>query len=185
MKQPNQKSVQNEPLFQRAFLPIKYCLQELIYRVAFHTFHECIAALTVFGLPSAVSVSDISILCLGHVPTATAKVWAVVVPQALVAVTLTLPALVERWLKAGVEQEDGSIAAREKGTPQGGVISPLLANVYLHHAYGFHSFACRKITHFNQCWINIHQVDCTVAHTIGFNHSWRRNNKRYVCGFFP
>jgi RNA-directed DNA polymerase len=41
---------------------------------------------------------------------------------------------VERWLKAGVEQEDGSIKERTKGTPQGGVISPLLANIYLHHA---------------------------------------------------
>lgn len=38
---------------------------------------------------------------------------------------------VERWLKAGVEQKDGSITARTKGTPQGGVISPLLANIYL------------------------------------------------------
>lgn len=41
----------------------------------------------------------------------------------------------ERWLKAGVEQADGSIAARVKGTPQGGVISPLIANLYLHHAF--------------------------------------------------
>ena len=41
----------------------------------------------------------------------------------------------ERWLKAGVEQEDGSIMGRTKGTPQGGVISPLFANIYLHHAF--------------------------------------------------
>lgn len=41
----------------------------------------------------------------------------------------------ERWLKAGIEQADGSNAARTKGTPQGGVISPLLANLYLHHAF--------------------------------------------------
>jgi retron-type reverse transcriptase len=42
---------------------------------------------------------------------------------------------IERWLKAGVEQADGSIISRGKGTPQGGVISPLLANIYLHHAF--------------------------------------------------
>ena len=41
----------------------------------------------------------------------------------------------ERWLKADVEQADSSIAGREKGTPQGGVISPLIANLYLHHAF--------------------------------------------------
>lgn len=42
---------------------------------------------------------------------------------------------IERWLKAGIEQADGSIATRTKGTPQGGVVSPLLANLYLHHGF--------------------------------------------------
>jgi len=41
----------------------------------------------------------------------------------------------ERWLKAAVEQEDGSVLSRMKGTPQGGVISPLFANIYLHHGF--------------------------------------------------
>lgn len=39
---------------------------------------------------------------------------------------------VERWLKSGVIQQDGSFVATVSGTPQGGVISPLLANLFLH-----------------------------------------------------
>jgi RNA-directed DNA polymerase len=42
---------------------------------------------------------------------------------------------IERWLKAPAQLEDGSLIKREKGTPQGGVISPLLANIFLHHAF--------------------------------------------------
>ena len=42
---------------------------------------------------------------------------------------------VERWLKAPAQREDGMLVAREKGTPQGGVISPLLANLFLHYAF--------------------------------------------------
>lgn len=41
--------------------------------------------------------------------------------------------MIGRFLKAGVA-EDGSIRGSEEGTPQGGVISPILANVYLHYA---------------------------------------------------
>jgi group II intron reverse transcriptase/maturase len=42
---------------------------------------------------------------------------------------------VERWLKAPVQMEDGSVVPRQAGTPQGGVISPLLANLFLHYAF--------------------------------------------------
>jgi RNA-directed DNA polymerase len=41
---------------------------------------------------------------------------------------------VERWLKAAVQYPDGCIENTSKGTPQGGVISPLLANLFLHYA---------------------------------------------------
>jgi len=39
--------------------------------------------------------------------------------------------MIDKWLKAGV-LEDGQLRRTEGGTPQGGVISPLLANIYLH-----------------------------------------------------
>lgn len=42
---------------------------------------------------------------------------------------------IERWLKNPVKELDGSIKKPNKGTPQGGVISPLLANLYLHYAF--------------------------------------------------
>ena len=40
---------------------------------------------------------------------------------------------IERWLKAPMQEEDGRLTPREKGTPQGGVVSPLLANLFLHY----------------------------------------------------
>lgn len=42
---------------------------------------------------------------------------------------------VGRWLRAPVESGDGTLTERTKGTPQGGVISPLLANLFLHYAF--------------------------------------------------
>jgi retron-type reverse transcriptase len=42
---------------------------------------------------------------------------------------------IERWLKAPAQGEDGTPLARDRGTPQGGVISPLLANIFLHHVF--------------------------------------------------
>jgi len=42
---------------------------------------------------------------------------------------------VERWLKAPLQAEDGSLVARDRGTPQGSSISPLLANMFMHYAF--------------------------------------------------
>ena len=41
---------------------------------------------------------------------------------------------IERWLRAPVQLEDGTLEPSRSGTPQGGVISPLLANIFLHLA---------------------------------------------------
>jgi len=42
---------------------------------------------------------------------------------------------IQRWLQAEVIMPDGTVQERERGTPQGGVISPLLANLFLHYAF--------------------------------------------------
>jgi group II intron reverse transcriptase/maturase len=42
---------------------------------------------------------------------------------------------IQRWLKAPAQDAQGTIYVRDKGTPQGGVASPLLANLYLHYAF--------------------------------------------------
>ena len=41
----------------------------------------------------------------------------------------------ERWLKAPMQEQNGNIIPRSIGTPQGGVISPILANLFLHYAF--------------------------------------------------
>jgi group II intron reverse transcriptase/maturase len=42
---------------------------------------------------------------------------------------------IERWLKAPVQMENGTLEPRERGTPQGSVISPLLSNLFLHYTF--------------------------------------------------
>lgn len=51
--------------------------------------------------------------------------------------------LIQKWLRAGV-LEDGQLSQTEVGTPQGGVISPLLANIYLHYVMDLWAQAWRR-----------------------------------------
>jgi RNA-directed DNA polymerase len=55
---------------------------------------------------------------------------------------------IERWLKAPMQLPDGSLAERTRGTPTGGVVSPVLSNLFLH--YVFDSWMCR--THKDTPW---------------------------------
>jgi RNA-directed DNA polymerase len=51
----------------------------------------------------------------------------------------------ERWLQAPVSMPDGTLVKRERGTPQGSVVSPVLANLFLH--YAFDRWMQRKYPH--------------------------------------
>jgi group II intron reverse transcriptase/maturase len=42
---------------------------------------------------------------------------------------------IERWLKASMVKEDGTTIERSRGTPQGGVVSPILANLFMHYTF--------------------------------------------------
>src|ERR1039458_9626764 len=50
---------------------------------------------------------------------------------------------IERWLTAPFETTEGTQVPRERGTPQGGVVSPILMNLFMHYAFDF----WRKRTH--------------------------------------
>jgi len=53
--------------------------------------------------------------------------------------------LIRKWLKAGVMEENGELKATLAGTPQGGVISPLLSNIYLHHLDRTWEQTCKQL----------------------------------------
>ena len=74
--------------------------------------------------------------------------------------------LIRKWLKAGV-MEDGRWAATDEGTPQGSVISPLLSNVYLHHAFDLWAQQWRR-RHARGTVIFVRYADDMV---VGFQHA--------------
>ena len=58
--------------------------------------------------------------------------------------------LIQKWLKAGVS-EDGQWSETKVGTPQGAVVSPLLANVYLHYVFDLWVEVWRKKVAHGRC----------------------------------
>jgi group II intron reverse transcriptase/maturase len=73
--------------------------------------------------------------------------------------------LIVKWLKVGII-EDGRVTRSNRGTPQGAVISPILANVYLHYAYDLWVHRWRQTTASGDV-IVIRYADDTI---VGFQH---------------
>ncbi|HEX4841549.1 MAG TPA: group II intron reverse transcriptase/maturase [bacterium] len=75
--------------------------------------------------------------------------------------------LIQKWLKAGV-LEDGERKRSEEGTPQGGNISPLLANLYLHYVFDLWAHQWRR----KHCRGRVSMVRYADDIVIGFEHRW-------------
>src|ERR1700755_2999750 len=73
--------------------------------------------------------------------------------------------LIQKWLKAGI-LEDGVVSVRDRGTGQGSVISPLLANIYLHYALDLWAARWRRRTA-NGDMIMVRYADDFI---VGFQH---------------
>jgi group II intron reverse transcriptase/maturase len=72
--------------------------------------------------------------------------------------------LIAKWLKVGIT-EDGRVTRSERGTPQGAVISPILANVYLHYVFDLWTHRWRHTATGDV--IVIRYADDTI---VGFRH---------------
>ena len=79
--------------------------------------------------------------------------------------------LIQRWIKVGVVDNQGQRVPAECGVPQGAVISPLLANIYLHYAFDLWSHHWRKQKAHGEVLI-IRYADDAV---LGFQNKWDAN----------
>jgi group II intron reverse transcriptase/maturase len=70
--------------------------------------------------------------------------------------------LLMKWTKAGV-MEDGKLHAVQEGTPQGGIISPLLANLYLHYVLDLWALSWRKKRAHGEVYIVRYADDFVMA----------------------
>src|SRR6266705_4816841 len=88
--------------------------------------------------------------------------------------------LIQKWLKAGV-LENGVVTVSEKGTGQGSVISPLLANVYLHYVFDLWAERWRRREATGGMMIVRYADDIVVGftHEVDARRSWDAMRKRF------
>jgi hypothetical protein len=90
--------------------------------------------------------------------------------------------LIQKWLKAGVS-ENGQWSETNLGTPQGAVVSPLLANVYLHYVFDLWADVWREKVAMGDIvvvrWLPPAQIRTSAsAHTALTKDEWRRSVRR-------
>ena len=71
--------------------------------------------------------------------------------------------LIRKWLRAGILEEDGKVTHPQTGTPQGGVISPVLANIYLHYTLDLWFQRVVQPHQRGRCWIIRYADDFVVC----------------------
>jgi group II intron reverse transcriptase/maturase len=81
--------------------------------------------------------------------------------------------LIEKWLRAGVS-EDGEWSKTEVGTPQGSVISPLLANVYLHYVFDL------WVQHWRKHWATGEVIVVRYADDSVLGFQYRADAERFL-----
>ena len=88
--------------------------------------------------------------------------------------------LVRKWLKAGV-LEDGDWSVSEEGTPQGAVVSPLLANVYLHYVFDLWAERWRRREAQGNVILLRYADDIVVGfeHEVDARHFWEAMRLRF------
>ncbi|HHI92136.1 MAG TPA: group II intron reverse transcriptase/maturase [Gammaproteobacteria bacterium] len=62
---------------------------------------------------------------------------------------------IDRWLKAPMQHSDGVLEERTRGTPQGGVVSPLLMNLFMHYVFD-KWMAAHEERRFRECHLELH-----------------------------
>jgi len=97
--------------------------------------------------------------------------------------------LIRKWLRAGVSEE-GQWAKTEKGTPQGAVASPLLANVYLHYAFDLWVQHWRRHQATGEVIVVRYADDAVLgfqhrADAERFLHSWKERLSRFGLELHP
>jgi len=97
--------------------------------------------------------------------------------------------LIQKWLRAGVS-EDGEWSKTEVGTPQGAVISPLLANVYLHYAFDLWVQHWRKHRASGELIVVRYADDLVLgfqhrADAERFLHEWRERLQKFGLELHP